>query len=167
MTIAEQLTRAKADLDAVYEAGKAAGGGGGNRREYSGTVAEEVKGNTVKDFAPLCQDTLLAEKRESATLFVRVEFATKDDTYLITKNWASNVNGEVFPVAYTQLVYRLGGGGTRTFGTLTKTLYDEVDSTAVGVGLLHITTGGELRIYSGSPNYKIQKDSTYKVIVEW
>ena len=33
MTIAEKITRAKADFDEVYEAGKQAGGGGGNAEE--------------------------------------------------------------------------------------------------------------------------------------
>lgn len=38
MTIAEQITRAKADLDAVYAAGKAAGGGGENALKYAKQV---------------------------------------------------------------------------------------------------------------------------------
>lgn len=40
MSLAEQITRAKADLNAVYEAGKAAGGGGSYDEGYAAGVAD-------------------------------------------------------------------------------------------------------------------------------
>ena len=161
MSIADQLTRVKADLDAVYAAGKAAGGGSGNRREYSGTIDEEVVGTSA--YATLVEDDFLGTIRNLDTLFVRVECDVEPTAHTIVKNWASNVNGEVFPVAQTQLVYRYGSNGSRSLATLDKALDEDYVS---GVGALHITESGKLLLYSGSPNYKIVP-CNFKAIVEW
>lgn len=189
MTIAEQLTRAKDDLDAVYAAGKAAGGGGidtsdatatadqidygqtayangekitgtKHRREYKGTIESEVKGYDA--YATLATDNLLAEKRALDTLFVRVEFDVEPQAHTIVKTWASNVNGEFIPSIGNQLVHRIDANGGRILTNLLKTIYDD----PAAIGLVHITENGELRLYSGSPNYAI-RPCNFEVIVEW
>lgn len=194
MTIAEQLTQAMEPLlDAVYAAGKAAGGGGGidtsdatasaadidygktayvdgekitgtkQRREYKGTIAPEVKGSNA--YATLATDKLLAEIRKYETLFIRVEFDAAPEKYTILKTWASNVNGELIPAVGEQLVHRIDGSdpnGKTILTNLVKPIYDNPPA----IGFVHITEAGELRIYSGSPNYAIRAVS-YRVIVEW
>jgi hypothetical protein len=159
MTIAEQITRAKNDLDAVYEAGKKAGGTK-QRREYHGTIEEVVVGSYA--YATLLQDNLLAEIRTLDTLFVRVECDIEPTAYTIIKTWASNVNGDVIPAVGQQIVYRTNSEAGRIFTNVTKPIYD--DPTAIG--FVHITEGGELRLYSGSPNYVI-RPCDFKVIIEW
>lgn len=192
MTIAEKLTIAKADLDAVYEAGKKAGGGGSgiDTSDATATAADidcdktayvdgekiigakqrrEYSGTIDADvvgqtaYVTLLQDALLAAKREEATLFVRVECNIGPTAYTIVKNWATNVNGGAFPVTTRQLVYRYDANSLKSFAPVDKALYDDYVS---GVGVLRITENGELLWYSGSPNYRI-RECTFKVIVEW
>lgn len=158
-------TATAADID--YEKTAYADGvkiiGTKQRKEYHDTIKSEVKGNTADDFVVLCEDDLLAEIRTLDTLFVRVECDIEPAPYTIAKNWASNRAGEVFPVAQTQLVYRYGSNGSRSFATLDKALNEDYVS---GVGALHITESGKLLFYSGSPNYAI-RPCAFKVIVEW
>lgn len=165
MTIAEQLTQTMEPLlDAVYEAGKVAGGGGGNRREYKGPIKSEVKGSNA--YATLATDNLLAEIRTLDTLFVRVEFdidLTEPPAHTIIKTWASNVNGDIIPTTGNQLVHRIDSSGNRSLANILRPLYQEPGAY---VGLMHITEGGELRLYSGSPSYTI-RPCNFKVIVEW
>ena len=70
MSIAEQLTRAKADLDAVYEAGKAAGGGG-----------ESANGAEVLQYAT-----------EVTQLFYRAEFRQGYELELNMPQASKNLN---------------------------------------------------------------------------
>lgn len=161
MTIAEQLTQTMEPLlDAVYAAGKAAGGGGGNRREYNDTIESEVKGSSA--YAVLAQDEFLADIRTLDTLFVRVECNIEPTAYTIIKTWASNVNGDFLPAVGHQLVYRLDGDAKRIYTNVVKPIYDDPGA----IGFVHITEDGELRMYSGSPNYAI-RPCNFKVIVEW
>ena len=161
MTIEEKLNRAKADLDAVYAAGKAAGGGG-NRREYNGTIETPVTG--LSAYFILAQDDLLAEIRDRDTLFVRVECDIEPTEYTVVRSWASNVIGEVIPINNYQMNQRFGKDAIVNYNTVAKALYD---APAGGlVGLLHISENGELRLYSGSATYTI-RSCNYKVIVEW
>ena len=164
MTIAEQLTRAKQDLDAVYAAGKAAGSPK-NRKEYSGTIDTEVVGTW--SYATLLQDDLLAEIRTLDTLFVRVECDVEPQAYTIIKTWANNASAKVMPAynGHTQVVHRFGSSGGSDISGNTETLY----STSVSgkVGLLNITEDGELRWYSGSNGNYYIRPCKFKVIVEW
>lgn len=192
MTFAEKLKSTMNELlDGVYAAGQKAGGGGGidtsdatatvadidwdktayvngekiigakHRREYSDEISAEVVGQT--SYVTLLQDNLLKDIRTLETLFVRVECDIEPNIYTIVKNWATNVNGEAFPVTTRQLVYRYDGNSLKSFVPVDKALYDDYVS---GVGVLHITENGELLWYSGSPNYRI-RPCTFKVIVEW
>lgn len=189
MTIEEKLIQAKADLDAVYEAGKKAGSeigtsdapasaadidydktayangekitGTKHRREYNGPIASEVKGYDA--YATLATDNLLAEIRTLDTLFVRVEFDVDPIGYTIIKTWASNVDGGVMPTIGYQLVHRLDASEKTSFANILRPIHEEP---ITSVGLLHITENGELRAYSGSLNYAI-RPCNFRVIVEW
>lgn len=165
MTIAEQLTRAKQDLDAVYAAGKAAGSPK-NRKEYTGTIDTEVVG--TGSYATLLQDDLLAEIRTLDTLFVRVESdLTEPLAYTIVKTWATN-NTQTIPTADMQRIHRWSStGGYDTAGNairLDSTTGSEINGK---VGLLNITEDGELRWYSGSNGNYYIRPCKFKVIVEW
>ena len=48
MSIADKILRAKADLDAVYEAGKASGGGGSHTSCFDGTINGEYIDDEIK-----------------------------------------------------------------------------------------------------------------------
>ena len=163
MTISEQLTQTMEPLlDAVYEAGKKAGGGGGNRREYNGTIKEDIVG--TYSYATLVEDSFLGTIRDRDTLFVRVECDIEPAEYTVVRSWASNVIGEVIPINNYQMNQRFGKDAIVNYNTVAKALYD---APAGGlVGLLHISENGELRLYSGSATYTI-RSCNYKVIVEW
>lgn len=144
------------------------------RREYSGTLEtkpnEPAQGAIVGSYAylELAKDELLKEIREYDTLFIRVEFdidltdPTELPKYTIVKTWATNVDGELIPAAGNQLVYRINDDPKVVRTNLLKKIYDDPP----GIGFVHITEDGELRIYSGSLNYAI-RPSNFKVIVEW
>ena len=161
MSIAEQLIRAKADLDAVYEAGKKAGGGG-KRREYNGTIKGDIVGTS--SYATLVEDSFLGTIRDLDTLFVRVECDIEPAEYTVVRSWASNVIGKVIPINSYQMNQRFGEDAIVNYNTVAKALHD---APAGGfVGLLHISENGELRLYSGSAKYAI-RPCNFKVIVEW
>lgn len=190
MTIEEKLIQAKADLDAVYEAGKKAGSeigtsdapasaadidydktayangekitGTKHRREYKGNIVTPVVG--LYSYAVLAGDSLLAEVRTLDTLFVRAECDIEPTVHSVRKTWASNVNGELIPTTGNQLVYRFDSVGDKSQTNILRPLYQ--DPSTLSVGQLHITEDGELRLYSASANYTI-RPCDYNVIVEW
>lgn len=168
MSIAEQLTRAKADLDAVYAAGKAAGSPK-NRKEYSGTIDTEITGNTADDYAVLIEENdFLADEniRKSPMLFIRVECEFEEAIPLtIVRTWAGNAAIGGVPAAAKQLIYRMGSNAEFSAGSNNFTLYDS--SVGSTVGQINITEYGELRLYSGSNRNYYIRPCTYKVIVEW
>lgn len=89
MTIAEQITRAKADLEAVYEAGKKAGGGGGaNVLEYATTVSRMFYGAAFPDGHKLVID--MPNSPTNIQEMFRVSYGLKKLTMKIPTNRAYN-----------------------------------------------------------------------------
>ena len=137
--------------------------GTSRRKEYTGEIVSTVIGSDA--YAVLAQDALLAEHRNTESLFVRVEFDIGPTPYTVVKSWAANAVDTIVADALTpqQYVHRWDKLGNKSI-SYPKTLI--TDSTPIGVGSIIITAAGELRCYSYSSNYAI-RPCTYKVVVEW
>ena len=133
------------------------------RKEYTGEIVSTIKGTNA--YAVLAQDDLLAEHRNTESLFVRVEFDIGPTPYTVVKTWAANAVDTIIidSSQNQQLVHRWDSSGKKSIGYPTALI---TNNAPVGVGCILITEAGELRCYSLSSNYAI-RPSKYKVIIEW
>lgn len=133
------------------------------RKEYTGEIVSTVIGTDA--YVVLAQDDLLAEHRNTESLFVRVEFDIGSTPYTVVKSWAANAVDTIVRDSSenTQQVHRWDSSGKKSIGYPATLI---TDNTPVGVGSIIITAAGELRCYSRSTNYAI-RPSKYKVIIEW
>ena len=133
------------------------------RIEYTGEIVSTVIGSDA--YAVLAQDALLAEHRNTESLFVRVEFDIGPTPYTVVKSWAANAVDTIIldSTQNQQLVHRWDSSGKKSIRYPTTLI---TDNTPVGVGCILITETGELRCYSYSHNFAI-RPSEYKAVIEW
>ena len=132
-------------------------------RIFQGEIVSTVIGSDA--YAVLAQDALLAEQRNTESLFVRVEFDIGPTPYTVVKSWAANAVDTIVRDSNQnrQQVHRWDSSGKKSIGYPVTLI---TDNTPTGVGSIIITEAGELRCYSSSSNYAI-RPSKYKVIIEW
>lgn len=133
------------------------------RKEYTGEIVSTVIGTDA--YVVLAQDDLLAEHRNTESLFVRVEFDIGSTPYTVVKSWAANAVDTIVRDSSEnkQQVHRWDSSGKKSIGYPATLI---TDNTPVGIGSIIITAAGELRCYSRSTNYAI-RPSKYKVVIEW
>ena len=129
---------------------------------YEGTIDQTINGSG--QYAVLAKDDVLAEHRNHSALFVRVEFDIVPTPYTIVKVWGITTPRSTLPVdmAAYQYIQRYGADGSYSHATNTTSINEYNPQ---GVGYMHITEDGELRVYSNSSNFAI-RPSNYRVIVE-
>lgn len=138
--------------------------GTSRHKEYTGEIVSTVIGSDA--YAVLAQDALLAELRNTESLFVRVEFDIGPTPYTVVKSWAANAVDTIIQdtVIHQQTVHRWDSSGKKSI-SYPKTLI--TDNTPKGVGSIIITEAGELRCYSNSTSNYAIRPCTYKVVIEW
>ena len=137
--------------------------GTSRRKEYTGEIVSTVVGTNA--YVVLAQDDLLAEHRNTDSLFVRVAFDIGPTPYTVVKSWAANAVDTIVQdtVIHQQTIHRWDSSGKKSI-SYPKTLI--TDNAPKGVGSIIITETGELRCHSTSNSYAI-RPSKYKVIIEW
>lgn len=138
----------------------------GNRRVYKGTVTSAIVGSGK--YLTIAKEDILAQHRNDATLFVRVEFDIEPTAYTIVKSWGSNTPGVTMPQQTTgvcQYSLRYDGSVNWSYGSVGAAV--NAATVATQVAYIHITADGELRIYSNSASNYAIRPSNYIAIVEW
>ena len=137
--------------------------GTSRHKEYTGEIVSTVVGTSA--YAVLAQDALLAELRNTESLFVRVEFDIGPTPYTVVKSWAANAVDTIIQdtAIHQQTIHRWDSSGKKSI-SYPKTLI--TDNAPKGVGSIIITETGELRCYPYSSNFAI-RPSEYKAVIEW
>ena len=117
-------------------------------------------------YAVLAQDELLAQIRNEALLFVRVEFDIQPTAYTVLKSWGTNSANLVIPGGADQYQRIARYDANAQYNSQNLDIPVNTNS-PTGVGCVQIAENGELRCYSNSTtNYAI-RPCAFKVVVEW
>ena len=134
------------------------------RKEYTGEIVYTVLGTGA--YAVLAQDDFLAEIRNEALLFVRVEFDIEPTAHTVLRNWGANSHNLVIPETANCYQRTVRYDANAKYSNSQINVPVNTDS-PISVGCVQITGNGELRCYSNSTSNYAIRPCTYKVVIEW